>query len=56
MNPARWLLPVLLTLSVNARAQTAPNCALANLLDDGSYATLAARQWSEVNQDAAAFD
>ncbi|WP_075832684.1 hypothetical protein [Deinococcus marmoris] len=56
MNPARWLFPVLLTLSVSAHAQTAPNCALANLLDDGSYATLATGQWGEADQDAASFD
>ncbi|GGO18049.1 hypothetical protein [Deinococcus humi] len=56
MTPARWLLPALLTLSLAAHAQTAPNCALANLVDDGGYATLTIGQWSEADQDNASFN
>lgn len=53
MFPARWLLPVLLTVSAAAQAQAAPNCALANAVDDGAYATLTIGQWSEADQDNA---
>lgn len=56
MTPARWLLPVLLTLNISAHAQAAPNCALANIVDAGAYATLTIDRWSEADQDNASYN
>ncbi|GGL76659.1 hypothetical protein GCM10010840_13420 [Deinococcus aerolatus] len=56
MTLARWLLPALLTLSAAAHAQAAPNCALATAVDDAAYATLTIGQWSEADQDNAAYN
>ncbi len=44
----------LLTLPTSAAAQAPANCALANAVDSGSYATLTIDIWSEADEDNAA--
>ncbi|NTX99511.1 hypothetical protein [Deinococcus sp. JMULE3] len=44
----------LLGLPASASAQTPANCALANAVDSGSYATLTIDSWSEADEDNAA--
>lgn len=46
----------LLGLPTSAAAQTPANCALANAVDSGSYATLAMDGWSEADEDNVAFE
>ncbi|GGK90541.1 hypothetical protein [Deinococcus radiotolerans] len=51
--PALTLTALLANLPL-ASAQTPPNCALANAVDSGSYATLTITVWSEADEDNAA--
>ena len=53
LSPALVLTALLATLPL-ASAQTPANCALANAVDSGSYATLTVTVWSEADEDNAA--
>ncbi|GAA0511640.1 hypothetical protein [Deinococcus depolymerans] len=50
------LLSLLTLLPGAAHAQTPANCALANAVDSGTYATLTISAWSEVDQDNASYN
>jgi hypothetical protein len=50
------LLSLLTLLPGGAHAQAPANCALANAVDSGTYATLTIGAWSEVDQDNASYD
>jgi hypothetical protein len=54
MTALRALRPLIVLLALGAaHAQTPPNCALARVVDAGSYSQLTITQWSEADQDNA---
>lgn len=57
MTALRVLRPLIVLFALGAaQAQTAPNCALARVVDADSYSQLTITQWSEADQDNASIN